>query len=86
MEEMRRMMMMQQAGMGGGREVIVADTAETVHISSLALLKMLKHGVCAGVGFLGCLAALVCVRGGGATVVVRDTRVAVPLRVLLACG
>ena len=31
-------------GMGGGADVTVADTAETVHISSLALLKMLKHG------------------------------------------
>jgi len=33
--------------MGGGRgpvETTVADNAETIHISSLALLKMLKHG------------------------------------------
>jgi hypothetical protein len=33
------------AGTAGGAEVKVADTAETVHISSLALLKMLKHGL-----------------------------------------
>lgn len=30
--------------MGGGADLPVMDTAETVHISSLALLKMLKHG------------------------------------------
>ena len=27
-----------------GTDLQVVDTAETVHISSLALLKMLKHG------------------------------------------
>lgn len=31
-------------GPGAGESIKVADTAETVHISSLALLKMLKHG------------------------------------------
>ncbi|RXK36410.1 26S proteasome regulatory subunit N11 [Tremella mesenterica] len=37
----------QMLGGGGGgasREVALADNGETVHISSLALLKMLKHG------------------------------------------
>jgi 26S proteasome regulatory subunit N11 len=29
---------------GGGQQHAIADTAETIHISSLALLKMLKHG------------------------------------------
>jgi 26S proteasome regulatory subunit N11 len=39
--------LMRQLGMGGeeaGADVPVADTAETIYISSLALLKMLKHG------------------------------------------
>jgi hypothetical protein len=49
--------LMRQLGMGGagvGADVPVVDTAETVYISSLALLKMLKHGACArGVGALG---------------------------------
>src|SRR3989338_8118326 len=31
-------------GMGGGAETAMVDRSETVHISSLALLKMLKHG------------------------------------------
>ena len=31
-------------GMGPAVDQAVADTAETTHISSLALLKMLKHG------------------------------------------
>ncbi|OQR81687.1 26S proteasome non-ATPase regulatory subunit 14 [Thraustotheca clavata] len=31
-------------GMGGGNDGPAVDTAEKVHISSLALLKMLKHG------------------------------------------
>ena len=31
-------------GGGGGADAPKPDTAETVHISSLALLKMLKHG------------------------------------------
>ena len=40
---------LQQFGMMGRNaapnpDAPVADTAETVHISSLALLKMLKHG------------------------------------------
>jgi hypothetical protein len=32
-------------GAGGGVEAVVQDTSETVVISSLALLKMLKHGI-----------------------------------------
>jgi len=32
------------AGRGAGIDAPIADTSETVHISSLALLKMLKHG------------------------------------------
>jgi 26S proteasome regulatory subunit N11 len=31
-------------GGGGASDAPVVDTAEKVHISSLALLKMLKHG------------------------------------------
>lgn len=31
--------------MGGGADVPMTDTAETVYISSLSLLKMLKHGM-----------------------------------------
>jgi len=45
MQRMLQQMSMGGGGMGGmGQEVAIADTAETVHISSLALLKMLKHG------------------------------------------
>ncbi|WWD17336.1 hypothetical protein CI109_101776 [Kwoniella shandongensis] len=46
MDQIMRMMG-QGRGMGGGApqgETILADNGETVHISSLALLKMLKHG------------------------------------------
>jgi len=45
--DMRRLLQMTQ---GGGQmsppsgDIVVLDSAETVHISSLALLKMLKHG------------------------------------------
>jgi len=45
--DMRRLLQMAQ---GGGQiqppsgDIVVLDSAETVHISSLALLKMLKHG------------------------------------------
>ncbi len=52
-------MLGQMQGLGGGADVTVADTAETVHISSLALLKMLKHGTLVG----ACLAR----RGGALT-------------------
>lgn len=35
------------SGQGGpGQDTPMVDTAEKVHISSLALLKMLKHGTC----------------------------------------
>ncbi|KAG0675438.1 multicatalytic endopeptidase [Kluyveromyces marxianus] len=46
MESLQRMMMSQRAGMMGANatEVPLDDTKETVYISSLALLKMLKHG------------------------------------------
>jgi len=41
-------MLQGQGGVGGGHQLSVdqsvADTSETVHISSLALIKMLKHG------------------------------------------
>lgn len=45
MERLQRLMN-QRAGMGGGAatETPMDDTKETVYISSLALLKMLKHG------------------------------------------
>jgi len=46
-EQMRRLLMQVQGGgqQGGPQgDAQVVDTAETVHISSLALLKMLKHG------------------------------------------
>ncbi len=33
------------SGMGPGVDIPIVDTAETVYISSLALLKMLKHGM-----------------------------------------
>ena len=37
---------MGMGGMGGDipQDSSIADTSETIHISSLALLKMLKHG------------------------------------------
>mmetsp|Transcript_798 Transcript_798/g.1181 ORF Transcript_798/g.1181 Transcript_798/m.1181 type:complete len:311 (+) Transcript_798:118-1050(+) len=45
---MDNLMRLLQRGVGGGgrapTDAPMADTAETVHISSLALLKMLKHG------------------------------------------
>ncbi|SCU98108.1 LAMI_0F13058g1_1 [Lachancea mirantina] len=47
MERLQRIMMNQRAGMMGGTstgESAMDDTKETVFISSLALLKMLKHG------------------------------------------
>ncbi|WWC61861.1 uncharacterized protein I303_104446 [Kwoniella dejecticola CBS 10117] len=47
MDQILRMMQSGRAGMGGPNpqgETIVADNGETVHISALALLKMLKHG------------------------------------------
>ncbi|WRT66332.1 uncharacterized protein IL334_003287 [Kwoniella shivajii] len=47
MEQLMRMMQGGRAGLGGQTpqgETIVADNGETVHISALALLKMLKHG------------------------------------------
>ncbi|KAI0698556.1 Mov34-domain-containing protein [Cerioporus squamosus] len=36
--------LMAQAGGGRGAEVTIPDNGEVIHISSLALLKMLKHG------------------------------------------
>ena len=47
MDQLQQRLMRQLAGMGGagaGADTPVVDTAETVYISSLALLKMLKHG------------------------------------------
>ena len=45
MDAMLRQMMRGEGGGGGGEaEEAPMDTAETVQISSLALLKMLKHG------------------------------------------
>ncbi|CAR21107.1 proteasome regulatory particle lid subunit RPN11 [Lachancea thermotolerans CBS 6340] len=47
MERLQRLMMNQRAGVMGGAaaaETPMDDTKETVYISSLALLKMLKHG------------------------------------------
>lgn len=47
MERLQRLMMNQRVGMMGGAsssETPMDDTKETVYISSLALLKMLKHG------------------------------------------
>ncbi|SCU78731.1 LADA_0A07206g1_1 [Lachancea dasiensis] len=47
MERLQRLMMNQRAGVMGGAataESPMDDTKETVYISSLALLKMLKHG------------------------------------------
>ncbi|WVQ99375.1 hypothetical protein IAU59_006508 [Kwoniella sp. CBS 9459] len=48
MEQLMRLMQQGGGGMRGGMpsqgETFVADNGETVHISALALLKMLKHG------------------------------------------
>jgi len=48
LRKMERLQQMLRQGMGGGGnshvEESIVDTSETVHISSLALLKMLKHG------------------------------------------
>lgn len=43
MDRLQRLLNAKQGGMGGA-DVPMMDTAETVYISSLALLKMLKHG------------------------------------------
>ena len=43
-------------GGGGGGNAPLPDTAETVYISSLSLLKMLKHGAC-GCELVWCLGA-----------------------------
>lgn len=37
-------MAMNMGGLGGGEKKAIADSSETIIISSLALLKMLKHG------------------------------------------
>ena len=52
---MERLLRLGQGGLGGmgagaGQESAQNDTAEQIHISSLALLKMMKHGR-AGVPF-----------------------------------
>jgi hypothetical protein len=44
MERLMRQLAMGGGALGGGADVTVVDTAETVYISSQALLKMLKHG------------------------------------------
>jgi 26S proteasome regulatory subunit N11 len=45
MERLQRLLSQSQGGLGGLQtDAPVMDTAETVHISGLALLKMLKHG------------------------------------------
>lgn len=36
--------LLQNANQNPGIDAPVLDTAETIHISSMALLKMLKHG------------------------------------------
>jgi 26S proteasome regulatory subunit N11 len=58
------MAQLQGGGGGGGADAPKLDTAETVHISSLALLKMLKHGACARA--LGCMCDRVRGRAQGA--------------------
>lgn len=59
-------------GMGGGEEaaadVPVPDTAETIYISSLALLKMLKHGAYAAAGLPGCAELARCTPRNGSRV------------------
>lgn len=45
MDRFQQLFNMQGMGQGGGApDAPVVDTAEKLHISSLALLKMLKHG------------------------------------------
>lgn len=45
MERFQQLFNMPGRGQGGGApDAPVVDTAEKLHISSLALLKMLKHG------------------------------------------
>ena len=45
---MQKMRMMGMGGKGKRGDKKVVDDSETIHISSLALLKMLKHGRIAG--------------------------------------
>lgn len=48
MQNLQQMLRQMQGGMGQGMpasDAPVVDTAEQVYISSLALLKMLKHGL-----------------------------------------
>ena len=44
MERFQQLFNMPGMGQGGAPDAPVVDTAEKLHISSLALLKMLKHG------------------------------------------
>lgn len=44
MDRIQRLFQTQAAGGGGAPEAPMVDTAEMVYISSMALLKMLKHG------------------------------------------
>jgi 26S proteasome regulatory subunit N11 len=44
MENIMRQMRQMGGGQGASGDIAVQDTAETIYISSLALLKMLKHG------------------------------------------
>lgn len=48
MDEFTRLLQGQMGGMGGGQQMAdmpLNDTSEQIQISSLALLKMLKHGI-----------------------------------------
>lgn len=42
--DLQAMLMRQMGGASEGMNMPLADTSETIHISSLALIKMLKHG------------------------------------------
>ena len=59
MERFQQLFNMPGRGQGGGApDAPVVDTAEKLHISSLALLKMLKHGEPAAVNKHGLLEEL----------------------------
>jgi hypothetical protein len=54
--QQRMQQMMQQMGGGGGGPAVdtpLPDTAEKIQISSLSLLKMLKHGIKLSFFFFG---------------------------------
>lgn len=61
--DMSRLQQMMGGGAPPGADVPKADTAEKIQISSLSLLKMIKHGMCNLLSHVNCLNdCSICVR------------------------